>query len=122
MLRPEEVEAMVGLYEFGWGTKRIAEEFGCSRNTVKRYVATAGWVPYGSPLARFEREAALSACAGRPPFGQLRDLIRMVHADCSMTVGTNAHSVPWRLIGERIRGGERRSDARVPRPGHCGGA
>ena len=56
MLRPEEVEAMVGLYELGWGTKRIAEEFGCSRNTVKRYVATAGWVPYGSPLARFERE------------------------------------------------------------------
>jgi transposase len=49
MLRPEEVEAMVGLYELGWGTKRIAEEFGCSRNTVKRYVATAGWAPYGSP-------------------------------------------------------------------------
>ena len=49
MLRPEEVEAMVGLYELGWGTKRIAEEFGCSRNTVKRYIARAGWVPYGSP-------------------------------------------------------------------------
>ena len=49
MLRPEEVEAMVGLYELGWGTKRIAAEFGCSRNTVKRYVATAGWAPYGSP-------------------------------------------------------------------------
>ena len=48
MLRPEEVEAVVGLYEFGWGTKRIAEEFGCSRNTVKRYVATAGWVPYSA--------------------------------------------------------------------------
>lgn len=49
MLRPEEVEAMVSLYELGWGTKRIAAEFGCSRNTVRRYVATAGWVPYGSP-------------------------------------------------------------------------
>lgn len=336
MLRPEEVEAMVGLYELGWGTKRIAAEFGCSRNTVKRYVATAGWVPYGSPrraakldgledwlkerffrhrgnaevvrqdlsrelsievsrrtveravagyrrllaaeakatlrfetppgrqlqidfgetrvpiageptrahlfvatlgysrrtyvkvfehqrqaawfaglegafghfggvtdevlvdnpkplvvrhdaatrevefnerflafaahwkfrpracapyrartkgkdecgvryvkgnaiaghrfeswaaleghlvwwmreiadrrrhgttgeppLARFEREAGrLAPCAGRPPFGQLRDLIRTVHADCSVTVGTNAYSVPWRLIGERVR-------------------
>ena len=55
MLRPEEVEAMVGLYELGWGTKRIAAEFGGSRNTVKRYVATAGWVPYGSP----RRAAAL---------------------------------------------------------------
>ena len=38
-----------------------------------------------------------------PPFGQLRDLIRVVHADCSVTVGTNAYSVPWRLIGERVR-------------------
>ena len=57
MLRPEEVEAMVGLYELGWGTKRLAAEFGCSRNTVKRYVATAGWVPYGSP----RRAAALDA-------------------------------------------------------------
>ena len=55
MLMPEEVEAMVDLYELGWGTKRIAAEFGCSRNTVKRYVATAGWVPYGSP----RRAAAL---------------------------------------------------------------
>ena len=27
----------------------------------------------------------------------------MVHADCSVTVGTNAYSVPWRLIDERIR-------------------
>jgi len=25
------------------------------------------------------------------------------HADCSVTVGTNAYSVPWRLIGERVR-------------------
>ena len=57
-----------------------------------------------TPLARFEREAGrLAACAGRPPFGQLRDLIRVVHADCSVTVGTNAYSVPWRLIGERVR-------------------
>ncbi len=55
------------------------------------------------PLARFEREAGrLTPCAGRAPFGQLRDLIRVVHADCSVTVGTNAYSVPWRLIGERV--------------------
>ena len=56
------------------------------------------------PLARFEREAErLRPCAGRPPFGQLRDLIRTVHADCSVTLDTNAYSVPWRLIGERVR-------------------
>ena len=26
-----------------------------------------------------------------------------MHADCSVRVGTNAYSVPWRLIGERVR-------------------
>ena len=49
------------------------------------------------------RRSGFAACAGRPPFGQLRDLIRVVHADCSVTVGTNAYSVPWRLIGARVR-------------------
>ena len=58
-----------------------------------------------APLARFERDEAkrLAPIAGRPPFGQLRDLIRTVSADCAVTVGTNAYSVPWRLIGERVR-------------------
>ena len=49
MLRPEEVEAMLRLHGLGWGARRIAAEFGCSRNTVKRYVAESGWVAYGSP-------------------------------------------------------------------------
>ena len=49
MLKSEEVEAMLGLYELGWGTRRIAREFGCSRNTVKRYVEAQGWMPYGGP-------------------------------------------------------------------------
>ena len=44
-----------------------------------------------TPLARFEREAQqLAPCAGQPPFGQLRDLIRTVHADCAVTVDTSA--------------------------------
>ncbi len=56
------------------------------------------------PLARFEREAGrLRPLADRPPFGQLRDLLRTVHADCTVVVDTNAYSVPWRLIGERVR-------------------
>ncbi|HLV64699.1 MAG TPA: IS21 family transposase [Polyangiaceae bacterium] len=33
----------------GWGTKRIAAELGCSRNTVKRWLALEGWQPYGRP-------------------------------------------------------------------------
>ena len=49
MMKPDEVEAMLGLYELGWGTKRIAREFGRSRNTARRYVEAQGWVVYGGP-------------------------------------------------------------------------
>ena len=43
MLMPDEVAAMVGLRGLGWGAKRIAGPFGCSRNTVKRYLGLGGW-------------------------------------------------------------------------------
>ncbi len=58
-----------------------------------------------APLARFEREeaAALRPLEGRPPFRQVRDLIRRVSSDCCVEVDTNAYSVPWRLIGETVR-------------------
>ncbi|HYZ41105.1 MAG TPA: IS21 family transposase [Stellaceae bacterium] len=49
MLAPEEVTAMVRLHRLGWGTKRIAGELGCSRNTVRRYLATGGWVAIRQP-------------------------------------------------------------------------
>ena len=45
MLTPDEVTAMVRLHGLGWGSKRIASELGCARNTVKRYVAAGGWTP-----------------------------------------------------------------------------
>ena len=74
-----------------WWQREIAD---------RRRHGTTGEVP----LHRFAREAeCLRPCAGRPPFGQLRDLIRTVHADCAVVVDTNAYSVPWRLIGERVR-------------------
>lgn len=44
---PEEVQAMLLLASRGWGTKRLAREFGCSRNTVKRYVKQGKWQAYG---------------------------------------------------------------------------
>jgi DNA-binding NarL/FixJ family response regulator len=50
MLAPDEVAAMVRLHGLGWGTKRIAGELECSRNTVKRYLAAGGWV--GDAAAR----------------------------------------------------------------------
>jgi transposase len=49
MLAPDEVAAMVQLHRLGWGTKRIAGELGCSRNTVKRYLAAGGWVAIRQP-------------------------------------------------------------------------
>jgi transposase len=33
----------------GWGTKRIAGELGCSRNTVKRYLSAGGWAAIRQP-------------------------------------------------------------------------
>nr|WP_020041008.1 IS21 family transposase [Salipiger mucosus] len=43
MRTPEEVSAMLALKARGWGSKRIATELGCSRNTVKRWLAAGGW-------------------------------------------------------------------------------
>lgn len=58
-----------------------------------------------APLLRFERDeaAALRPIAGRPPFRQIRELVRKVQADCAVEVDTNAYSVPWRLIGESVQ-------------------
>ena len=42
----EEVEAMLHLHALGWGMRRIAQELGCSRTTVRRYVAADGWMSY----------------------------------------------------------------------------
>jgi transposase len=57
------------------------------------------------PIERFVRDemAALRPLNGRPPFRQLRELIRRVQADCSVEVDTNIYSVPWRLIGETVQ-------------------
>ncbi len=57
-----------------------------------------------APIERFAGEAdALRPLAGRAPFGQLRDLVRKVQADCAIDLDTNSYSVPWRLIGESVQ-------------------
>ena len=43
MREPEEVVAMLRMHRLGWGSKRIAAQLGCSRNTVKRYLRLGGW-------------------------------------------------------------------------------
>ena len=58
-----------------------------------------------APRDRFERDEAraLRPLGGTPPFTTARDLIRSVGADCAVAIDGNAYSVPWRLIGERVR-------------------
>jgi transposase len=52
MQTPEDVQAMLKLASLGWGSKRIAAEMGCSRNTVRGYLRQGGWQPYRSPQRR----------------------------------------------------------------------
>ncbi len=49
MREPEEVSAMLRLHALGWGAKRMAAEFGVSRNTVRRYLRQGGWEAYRRP-------------------------------------------------------------------------
>jgi transposase len=57
------------------------------------------------PSVRFARDEAkaLQPLADRPSFAPTRELIRAVAADCCVEVDTNAYSVPWQLVGERVR-------------------
>lgn len=40
---------MLRLHELGWGAKRLAKEFGCARDTVRRYLREGGTVPFRKP-------------------------------------------------------------------------
>ena len=46
MKLPDEVAAMRRLREFGWGSRRIARELGCSRETVRRWLEKGTWRGY----------------------------------------------------------------------------
>jgi hypothetical protein len=58
-----------------------------------------------APKDRFARDEAecLKPLGSLPPFTTARDLVRCVGADCAVAVDGNTYSVPWRLIGERVR-------------------
>lgn len=49
METPEEVAEMLRLRDFGWGTRRIAEKFGISRNTVRRYFRQPSGMSFQTP-------------------------------------------------------------------------
>jgi transposase len=57
-----------------------------------------------APIERFRRDEApaLRPLPGRPPFRQLREVVRRVHADGCIELDTNRYSVPWRLIGALV--------------------
>jgi transposase len=48
MRTPIEVATMLELKLRSWSTKRIARELNIDRKTVRRYVRSGGWIPYGS--------------------------------------------------------------------------
>ena len=58
-----------------------------------------------APTMRFARDEAqaLKPLPGHGPFLAARELSRRVGPDCAVEFDTNAYSVPWRLIGERVR-------------------
>jgi transposase len=49
MRTPDEVALMQRLHGLGWGTRRIAAEVGCNRETVQRYLAAGAWAPCRIP-------------------------------------------------------------------------
>src|SRR6478752_8850215 len=55
MQTPEDVAQMLRLKAAGLGIKSIARKMGCSKNTVRRYLRSDGWVAYKPP----ERKRAL---------------------------------------------------------------
>jgi transposase len=55
----DTVAVLLRLHALGWGTKRIAAELGCARNTVKRYLAQGRWAT-GTRPSRPGRLAALA--------------------------------------------------------------
>lgn len=52
MLQADEVAAMLRLHELGWGAKRLSKEFGCARNTVRRYLRVGGAAPFSKPARK----------------------------------------------------------------------
>lgn len=52
MQMPEDVAQMLRLKAAGLGIKQIARKMGCSKNTVRRYLRSGGWVAYQVPQRR----------------------------------------------------------------------
>lgn len=73
-----------------------------------------------APRVRFDRDErhTLQPLKGRPPFEQVRSLVRVVNSEACVEVDTNAYSVPWRLIGESVTVLLEAGEIRVSHGGH----
>jgi Mu transposase-like protein len=94
-----------------WCTREIADP---------RVHGTTGEVP----IERFRRAEAktLRSIAGIPPFAVSREPVRKAHADSAIEVDGNTYSVPWRLIGQRVRVTVAGEQLRVSHAGQEGAA
>jgi hypothetical protein len=101
MRTADEVAAMLRLPALGWGTKRIAAELGCSRNTVKRYVEATGWTAYRKPQRRRVLDGLDDWLAER--FRRHRGNADVVRQDLArehgLSVGLRTVGRPWTLGG-----------------------
>ena len=70
MMKSDEVEAILHLRELGWGLRRIAREFGCSKNTVNSVQ---------SILCSPARSRSLPSAACRPPRRRPKNALQSVN-------------------------------------------
>ena len=120
MMKSDEVEAMLHLHALGWGLKRIAREFGCSKNTVRRYVAADGWMAYSRPVrgGKLEdQETWLKECFFRHRGNAevvRQDLLRELSIDVSLRTVERAVAPFRRLLTAEAKATVRFETA----PGH----
>ena len=148
MMKSDEVKAMLHLHALGWGLKRIAREFGCSKNTVRCYVAADGWMAYSRAGPRRQARGSgglvegvlLSAprqCGGgapgpaagavdrrEPAHGRARGRAVPAAADGRGEGDGAVRNGPGASVADRLRGAagadRGRAGARVPVRGDAG--
>lgn len=120
MLQPDEVAAMVRLHELGWGAKRLSKEFGCARNTVRRYLRAGGTVPFAKP----ERKTAFDGLDDwlRERFfrhGGNADVIRQeLASEHGIVIGLRSVELRVQRWRRELRAQKRATVRFETRPGH----
>jgi transposase len=101
MEMPGDVAAMLRLHAAGWGQRRIAEELGCSHETVRRYLRQGGWAPYGGAGRRCALDGLEDWLKAR--FLQHRGNADVVRQELEREKGVRVslrtverHVMPWR--------------------------